>query len=62
MKVAVRRRTRGLDETVEEVVDWPEGWPLPAPGTIVLGKKVGGWLEHIEFDLVKVKVIVVLRP
>jgi hypothetical protein len=61
VRVTISKRVRRDEEPVEEEVVWPRGWPLPDAGTIVLGRELGGWVEHVELDLKEERVIVVLR-
>ena len=60
IRVIVRMRQRGGDP-IEEDLLWPKGWPLPDSGSIFSGHTIGGWVEHVEFDVVAQRVIVVLR-
>ena len=62
IRVTISKRTRRGEDPVEEEVAWPQGWPLPDAGTIVLGKELSGWTSHLEYDLVNERVLVVLRP
>jgi hypothetical protein len=62
LRVTIRKRVNRGEDPSEEEVRWPEGWPLPQQGSIVLGHTLGGWTEHVEHDLVEGRVIVVLRP
>lgn len=45
IKVVLRR---GGD--VEELL-WPKTWPLPRMGETVIGTRLGGWVERVEFDV-----------
>lgn len=60
IRVIVRQRQRGHDP-IEEDVLWPKGWPLPDSGSVFSGAVVGGWVEHLEWDVVAQRVIIVLR-
>lgn len=60
MRVIVRMRRRN-EAPLEEELLWPKGWPLPDSGAVFSGAVVGGWVEHVEFDVVAQRVIVVLR-
>jgi hypothetical protein len=62
IRVTIRKRVNRGEDPAEEEVRWPDGWPLPQQGSIVLGRTLGGWTEHVEHDLVEGRVIVVLRP
>lgn len=64
VRVVLRKRIRGATspEALEEEVVWPRGWPLPDAGMIVLGKAIGGWVEHVELDAANERILVVLRP
>jgi hypothetical protein len=59
--VLIRRRVRN-DEYAEEEAVWPKGWPLPQEGSILLGHSVSGRVEHVEWDLPNLRVLVVVRP
>lgn len=62
IRVTISKRVHRGDDPVEEEVVWPRGWPLPDAGTIVLGHKIGAFVEHVEFDLPNERILVVLRP
>ena len=63
IRVVLHKRVRGPEgtETAEEEVDWPAGWPLPQQGTVVLGERLSGWVQHVEMDVVNRRVIVMVR-
>lgn len=59
LRVVIRKRVRdGFDD---EVADWPRGWPLPESGSIVIGRRLGGFVGHVEFDLAAARVLIVLH-
>ena len=60
MSVLIRRLVRN-GEAVEESVLWPKGWPLPHEGSILLGHEVSGRVEHVEWDLPNLRVLVIVR-
>lgn len=62
VRVQVRQYDRRLSDTVFEDVLWPKGWPLPEAGSVVSGDTLGGWVEHVEFDLPAQRVVIILRP
>ncbi len=61
MRVTISKRVRRGEDPVEEEVVWPRGWPVPDAGTIVLGRELSGWVEHVEMDVENERLIVVLR-
>ena len=58
----LRRKAKGGDNEEAEVT-WPRGWPMPEAGSIVLGPPEfgGGFTQYVEFDLVRQRIIVVVR-
>jgi hypothetical protein len=62
IRVVIRKRVRRGEDPVEEEAVWPRGWPLPDAGMVVLGHELGGWVEHVELDLVNDRVLIVMRP
>lgn len=60
-RIQVTIRQRVQREWVTEDVVWPKGWPLPEQGAIFQGHTLQGWVEHVEFNVVSQRVIVVLR-
>lgn len=59
LRVTVRQRI--AREWVTEDVDWPKGWPLPEQGAVFQGHTLQGFVEHIEFNVVTQRVLIVLR-
>lgn len=61
LRVTLIRKARVPYDEVTEDIDWPANWPIPSQGSIVTGKVVGGWVEHVEFDVPSRRTLVVLR-
>lgn len=60
-RVRVRLTKKARNGDLDEDVLWPKGWPFPEPGTVVIGESIGGFVEHVEFHLPSLRLLIVLR-
>ena len=60
IRVTIRRK-QSREDPIDHDVLWPTGWPIPSEGSIVAAGPVAGWVDHIEFDVDAVRVLILLR-